>query len=457
MFFFSHFSLKRTKALLQDRHTDKNEQNRYRETALLLALKERVDDKIINTLIDYDCDCNLDCSRNITPLHIATLDNRIEIMLRLLDKGAEIDVSTDLGLVPLHLAILTSNYEAFGRLLEYGADPEITSLLGFTPLMLAVSFTGIDPRICEWLMQFNTQKETMLGSALLCAIKGRHPLAERLIANEAMVNVFNSITGDTCLSESLVQGNKHIFDLIWPKFDKNLLETRRRSILEYFHETPGMKGADLVDCVKLILGTAQGQELLWVFYRRYQRTFIQSLFDYPDKYELTKQNYLDILASLSVVTYKDVSYIYQKFGFDKELVVLLKQYETVKDWLSEKTTAYVDFICFDEIETLPYNLKEILHLLKYLTPNTEFRTHFYNTFQCLVNSSDSKLEKLQLLYKLCDKTLSNRSVASLKEITRDKLRNIVFASATKPYKAIDELPVPDFFKEILFLKTPIYC
>ncbi|KRT86579.1 Ankyrin repeat-containing protein, partial [Oryctes borbonicus] len=72
--------------LLKLSQTEKNARNRFGETALLLSLKENIDENIVDILIAYDCDCNIGCFRGITPLHVAALDNKINVLLKLLKK-----------------------------------------------------------------------------------------------------------------------------------------------------------------------------------------------------------------------------------------------------------------------------------------------------------------------------------------------------------------------------------
>ncbi|GJQ65047.1 fy [Trypoxylus dichotomus] len=97
--------------LLKSPNIDKNARNRFGETTLLLSLKENIDESIIDLLITYDCDCNVGCFRGITPLHVAALDNKINVLLKLLKKGVDVNAVSNVGVTPLHLAVLASNYE----------------------------------------------------------------------------------------------------------------------------------------------------------------------------------------------------------------------------------------------------------------------------------------------------------------------------------------------------------
>jgi ankyrin repeat protein len=59
-----------------------------------------------------------------TPLHMAVLENRPEMVSMLLDRGANLQAQTSDGYTPLHIAVLQHNPEIVKLLLDYGANRE---------------------------------------------------------------------------------------------------------------------------------------------------------------------------------------------------------------------------------------------------------------------------------------------------------------------------------------------
>lgn len=455
------FRLLAVQDLLKCPDLERNARNTFGETSVLLCLKENVAENIINILLDYDCDCTTACFKGITPVHIAALNNRENLLIKFLERGADVNATSDIGVTPLHLAILASNYEIVRRLLEYNANPNLATSLKFTPLMFALSFQDIDIRICDLLCSLDIHAGTTLANPLYCAIKSQHPFVERLILNDADVNFIGKAMNEkvSCLILAISQTNKRMFDLIWPRFDQQLFSKKLNKFLIYFIESCSLKGTDLVDCLKLVLGSEHASELMKMYFYDRKQSFLESIFENAKDYQLTTDNCREILRSLPIVYYHDISYIYKKFNFNIELTDLLTLYELNHNHEVESisTNIYLDFLNYNNPQTTSYNLREILHIMKFYTPDVIFRTHFYNTFSGIAVSTDVKLAKLQTFYNLCEEIFTNRSMASLQELSRDKIRHILFQYNKKPYKAIHSLPIPEMFKDILFFKLPIYC
>ncbi|RKP06523.1 ankyrin repeat-containing domain protein, partial [Thamnocephalis sphaerospora] len=77
--------------------------------------------------------------QNVTALHWSAINNRIEVVRFLLDRGAEIDaVGGDLLATPLHWACRKGHLQVSAMLLERGADPTKSDAQGFNALHLAV-------------------------------------------------------------------------------------------------------------------------------------------------------------------------------------------------------------------------------------------------------------------------------------------------------------------------------
>ena len=84
---------------------------------------------------------NQDSSEEITPLHVAAVANRAEMVMLLCNRGAEVNARDINGLTPLHYAVEAGNVDIVDCLLERAADIEavghVEGARGYTPLHVA--------------------------------------------------------------------------------------------------------------------------------------------------------------------------------------------------------------------------------------------------------------------------------------------------------------------------------
>jgi ankyrin repeat protein/serine/threonine protein kinase len=113
------------------------------QTPLHLAI---VDDKIeiVKLLLEYLVDYNLKDNLGNTPLTLAIKKNRIEIVELLLQYGADVNLKDDEGRSPLYLAIMDNNIRIVELLLRYGANPNLKDDLGDTLLHIAVQENNLE-------------------------------------------------------------------------------------------------------------------------------------------------------------------------------------------------------------------------------------------------------------------------------------------------------------------------
>jgi ankyrin repeat protein/serine/threonine protein kinase len=113
------------------------------QTPLHLAI---VDDKIeiVKLLLEYLVDYNLKDNLGNTPLILAIKKNRIEIVELLLQYGADVNLKDDEGRSPLYLAIMDNNIRIVELLLRYGANPNLKDDLGDTLLHIAVQQNNLE-------------------------------------------------------------------------------------------------------------------------------------------------------------------------------------------------------------------------------------------------------------------------------------------------------------------------
>lgn len=80
-------------------------------------------------------------SETVTLLHWAAINNRKEIMLFFIERGAEVDaVGGELNATPLHWATRQGHLDAAVILMNAGADPSLRDAEGCSCIHLAAQF-----------------------------------------------------------------------------------------------------------------------------------------------------------------------------------------------------------------------------------------------------------------------------------------------------------------------------
>ncbi|KAK7879299.1 hypothetical protein WMY93_033925, partial [Mugilogobius chulae] len=96
---------------------------------------------------------------NVTLLHWAAINNRLELVKYYMSKGAIIDqLGGDLNSTPLHWAIRQGHLQMVIQLLRYGADPSISDGEGYRALHLAILFQHM--AIAAYLMAKGQEVDT---------------------------------------------------------------------------------------------------------------------------------------------------------------------------------------------------------------------------------------------------------------------------------------------------------
>ncbi|KAL0829228.1 hypothetical protein ABMA28_004055 [Loxostege sticticalis] len=192
-------------------------------TALYLACRRRCSLKIIKTLLDEIKDiANYGSLENVTPLHVASGQGRVELIQLLIEYGAIIDVQDFDGDTPLHDAALATQHETVEVLLHAGADPSIKNESNFlTPFHLACSkgcyrtVKNMYSFICD-INQLSAGDE----SPLMLAIRGGcEDVVRFLLENGADPSLKNE-NGQTALDIALNLGYSKLFEIILSVSDK---------------------------------------------------------------------------------------------------------------------------------------------------------------------------------------------------------------------------------------------
>ncbi|XP_038127647.1 putative palmitoyltransferase ZDHHC13 isoform X1 [Cyprinodon tularosa] len=162
-------------------------------------------------LVEAGYDVRQPDKENVTLLHWAAINNRLELVKYFISKGAIIDqLGGDLNSTPLHWAIRQGHLPMVIQLMRYGADPSITDGEGYRSLHLAILFQHM--AIAAYLMakgeevdvpDCNGQTPLMLAAQ---KIIGPEP-TNFLIKNNASVSAVDKVNRNTPLHCAVLAGN----------------------------------------------------------------------------------------------------------------------------------------------------------------------------------------------------------------------------------------------------------
>ncbi|XP_026292639.1 ankyrin-1-like [Frankliniella occidentalis] len=131
----------------------------------LAALQDRVD--IVGVLLGARARCDVSDKIGWTPLHFAAARGFVETLTRLLGAGAKHDLKAEHDWTPLHLGALQGHVEIVSLLLRAGAQCDVRDVKGWTPLHFAAANGHV--HIARMLLQASAQRDVLDGH-------GRTPL-----------------------------------------------------------------------------------------------------------------------------------------------------------------------------------------------------------------------------------------------------------------------------------------
>ncbi len=137
-------------------------------------------------------------TRENTPLHIAAVYGRLNVVEFLLERGATVDARNDANNTPLHFAAMHKHREVAELLLAKGADPSTKSYGGGAPLHLAVLPT-IERKTITWRLP-----EPRAGTELV----------ELLLAQGVDINVRNDRGNTPLHTAAWVAGTDEVIELL---------------------------------------------------------------------------------------------------------------------------------------------------------------------------------------------------------------------------------------------------
>lgn len=157
-------------------------------------------------------------SENITCMHWAAINNRVQLVEYLLAKGAEVDpLGGELMASPMQWAVRQGHMDMVVLLMKHGANPLIQDKQGFNSLHLATQFTF--PLLCAYFIAKGVDVDVRDSDGRTAlhwaAIKAAHPdIVKMLLSLNASINVRDEVYGNTPLHYAVSATNIPVVDAL---------------------------------------------------------------------------------------------------------------------------------------------------------------------------------------------------------------------------------------------------
>lgn len=208
-----------------DAGLDPNSYNETGETTLTFAI-QYAETKTIKALMEKT-NINLQDKIGNSPIHLALLKNKDEILNALLEKGADVNVPGRDKAVEnqsvLYLAVIRNREDLIQQLLEKGANPNLADKTKAVPLGEACIGATVKPSVVKILLEKganpNLQEKNgatpliYLASNKQISSNRRQEVAKMLLEKGADKNL-KDVEGKTALDWAKQVGNKDMIDLL---------------------------------------------------------------------------------------------------------------------------------------------------------------------------------------------------------------------------------------------------
>eukprot|EP01096_Ripella_sp_DP13-Kostka_P007761 TRINITY_DN284_c0_g1_i1.p1 TRINITY_DN284_c0_g1~~TRINITY_DN284_c0_g1_i1.p1 ORF type:complete len:187 (-),score=103.16 TRINITY_DN284_c0_g1_i1:140-634(-) len=101
---------------------------------LHLAIVQEKFDTVSTILTEHQSAVNSPTRSGNTPLHLAVLDENVELVRLLIKLGANVHAENAMGETPLHFAVQTNSAKAVALLFQAGANLNAEDFEGLTPI-----------------------------------------------------------------------------------------------------------------------------------------------------------------------------------------------------------------------------------------------------------------------------------------------------------------------------------
>ena len=180
--------------------------------------KENGDINTFASLIEAGANINKPNKKKFTPLMIAALCGKSNIVEHLLNANADVDKPNHNGATPLFIAAQNGHVDVVKYLIDHGADVDKPNHNGATPLFIAAQ-TG-DVNVVKYLIDHGAEidKERNDGATplFMAANQGDLEIVQLLLDNGAKVDHKNK-QGNTPLMFAVSQGHLDIVQLLLEK------------------------------------------------------------------------------------------------------------------------------------------------------------------------------------------------------------------------------------------------
>ena len=156
--------------------------------------------RIVELLLDYNANINCVCNNElryqcVTPLHIATIFNKVETVKLLLNRGATVDCRAKNNITPLHMAVENGYLTIVKLLIDHGASINFAGdLETYTPLHFAINKGN--SQLVSLLLQHganvNIKDKTDNTVVYLAVQKGNLSIVEQILNFHPEINDGNN-------------------------------------------------------------------------------------------------------------------------------------------------------------------------------------------------------------------------------------------------------------------------
>ncbi|XP_031333748.1 ankyrin repeat and SOCS box protein 3-like isoform X1 [Photinus pyralis] len=453
--------------------------------------------EVIRTLIEHE-DIIIDPKNyeGYTPLLLHLSNNPVEeIVMLLLSNGADVKTTSKLDESVLHMAVKHSNNNVVSALIKWGADINAQDYELYTPLIEAVQCNNLE-LVCL-LLYYDADVNIISSSGLTAFMYATMSLRQYDVAKTlfdyyddfSLVSIYGDTTlslaakaknpiaidivkavgiGYNCCAEllriSLTFDDLEFFKEIWKRIDFTDLTVHHLD-LTYAVLHTALPKQDWLDCMYLLLSSSVAQNLISNtsicakgLFKRLSFTFQQKGIELSDRLQI-----MCLYLSLGyTTTLADLSAIYEKYGFNEELHLLL-DHPLLECDKAEIIHPMVTFILGFEKEICKQYLISLLHKYASCTSIRDSTKNFAAILYTFKFFSVPCIEKHFLIYcSNSDIKLSDRSeTPCLVELCRNKIRNHLrlicnIKKSHHIYNVVKRLPIPKTILDILLFKKPLY-
>ncbi|WP_264719450.1 MULTISPECIES: ankyrin repeat domain-containing protein [unclassified Wolbachia] len=187
----------------------------------LFAAVRSGDANQVADLINKGDDVNARDNRGNTPLHLAVLADKLQVVEKLIERGADINAKNNHGATPLHWAALNQNVSIVEKLIEKGANVNEKNKYDNVPLHYAAFFNGClgtAEKLIEKGANVNAKNNDGATPLHWAALHDNLQVAGLFINKRANVNAKDE-NGWTPLHTAAARGNLGVVKLILDKSD----------------------------------------------------------------------------------------------------------------------------------------------------------------------------------------------------------------------------------------------